>query len=56
MSCLTLSWIVIGALALVWGWLAITSLFSYGRARTRFWVRLWPDLAAIGAGRTSGRE
>jgi hypothetical protein len=46
----------IGPQAFVWGWLAITSLFSYGGARTRFRVRLWPDLAAIGAGRTSGRK
>jgi hypothetical protein len=43
----------VGAQVFLLGWLPITFIFSYGRARTRFRERLWPDLATIGVGRTS---
>ncbi|MES2093644.1 MAG: hypothetical protein V4531_07520 [Actinomycetota bacterium] len=35
-----------------WGWLFIFAAFTFGRARTQFRARLWPDVAGITEGRS----
>ena len=44
----------VGPQLFIWGYLATLSSFSFGRAKTYFRHHLWPDLAEVNVGNTTG--